>query len=111
MYSRRFIASPDHNLPLESKVDKNVPQCGYCQPGFMMAAAKLIDTIPNPTDDDIKNNISNICRCGTHPHIIKAIKRVTEFKQANMFLLPYFSVRSVAVKYQHEPIREAVYMR
>ncbi len=64
-------------------IDENVPQCGYCQPGFMMAAAKLIDTIPNPTDDDIKNNISNICRCGTHPRIIKAIKRAAELKRAN----------------------------
>ena len=62
-------------------IDENVPQCGYCQPGFMMAAAKLIDTIPNPTDDDIKLNISNICRCGTHPRIIKAIKRAAELKQ------------------------------
>ena len=64
-------------------IDENVPQCGYCQPGFMMAAAKLIDTIPNPTDDDIKLNISNICRCGTHPRIIKAIKRAAELKRMN----------------------------
>ena len=50
-----------------------VPQCGYCQPGFMMAAAKLLEENPNPTLEDIKNGISNICRCGTHPRIIKAI--------------------------------------
>ncbi len=64
-------------------IDENVPQCGYCQPGFMMAAAKLLDKIPNPTDDDIKNNISNICRCGTQPRIIKAIKRAAEIKAAS----------------------------
>ena len=56
-------------------MEENVPQCGYCQPGFMMAAAKLIAEIPDPTDEDIKNKITNICRCGTHPRIMKAIKR------------------------------------
>ena len=58
-----------------------VPQCGYCQPGFMMAAAKLIDSNPNPTDDDIKKSISNICRCGTQFRIMKAIKRAGEIKR------------------------------
>ena len=56
-------------------IEEQVPQCGYCQSGFMMAAAKLIQDIPQPTDEDIKNGITNICRCGTHPRIIKAIKR------------------------------------
>lgn len=62
-------------------MEENVPQCGYCQPGFMMAAAKLIAEIPNPTDEDIKQNISNICRCGTHPRIMKAIHRAAELNQ------------------------------
>ncbi len=62
-------------------MEENVPQCGYCQPGFMMAAAKLIEEIPQPTDADIKQNISNICRCGTHPRIIKAIHRAAELGQ------------------------------
>ena len=62
-------------------MEENVPQCGYCQPGFMMAAAKLIAEIPHPTDDDIKQNISNICRCGTHPRIMKAIHRAAEINQ------------------------------
>ncbi len=61
-------------------IDECVPQCGYCQPGFMMAAAKLIKEIPHPTDEDIKTNISNICRCGTHPRIMKAIKRAAEIQ-------------------------------
>ncbi len=75
-------ASEDKLHPIQQAwLDENVPQCGYCQPGFMMAAAKLLDTIPNPTDEDIKNNISNICRCGTQPRIIKAIKRAAELKQ------------------------------
>jgi isoquinoline 1-oxidoreductase subunit alpha len=56
-------------------LEVQVPQCGYCQSGFMMAAAKLIEEKPNPTEQDIKDNISNICRCGTHPRIIKAIQK------------------------------------
>lgn len=62
-------------------MEENVPQCGYCQPGFMMATAGLLAQNPHPTDEDIKNNISNICRCGTHPRILKAIKRAAELNQ------------------------------
>jgi isoquinoline 1-oxidoreductase alpha subunit len=64
-------------------MEEQVPQCGYCQSGFMMAAAKLIKENPNPTDDDIINGITNICRCGTHPRIIKAIKRAAEINNQN----------------------------
>lgn len=63
-------------------IAENVPQCGYCQPGFMMAAAKLIKEIPNPTDQEIMDNISNICRCGTQPRILKAIKKAAQIAQA-----------------------------
>jgi isoquinoline 1-oxidoreductase alpha subunit len=49
----------------------------------MMAASKLIKENPNPTDDDIINGITNICRCGTHPRIIKAIKRAAEINNQN----------------------------
>jgi isoquinoline 1-oxidoreductase subunit alpha len=65
-------------------MEEQVPQCGYCQSGFMMAAAKLIKDNPNPSDDDIKNGITNICRCGTHPRIIKAIKRAAELQHAKI---------------------------
>jgi isoquinoline 1-oxidoreductase alpha subunit len=64
-------------------MEEQVPQCGYCQSGFMMAAAKLIKENPNPTDDDIINGITNICRCGTHPRILKAIKRAAEINNQN----------------------------
>ncbi len=75
-------ASDDKLHPIQQAwMEENVPQCGYCQPGFMMAAAKLIETVANPTDEDIKNNISNICRCGTQPRIIKAIKRAAQIRQ------------------------------
>ena len=52
-----------------------VPQCGYCHPGFMMATAAMLDRIPNPTDEDIDNNIINVCRCGTYYRMRKAIHR------------------------------------
>jgi isoquinoline 1-oxidoreductase alpha subunit len=76
--------SPDeaHLHPIQAAwIELQVPQCGYCQPGFMMAAAKLLDENPNPTEADIKENISNICRCGTHPRIIKAILKAADIKR------------------------------
>lgn len=65
-------------------IEEQVPQCGYCQSGFMMAAAKLLKENPTPSDDDIKNGITNICRCGTHPRIIKAIKRAAEISNQKL---------------------------
>jgi len=50
-----------------------VPQCGYCQPGVIMAAAALLAKIPKPTETDIEGAITNICRCGTYARIKKAI--------------------------------------
>ncbi len=51
-----------------------VPQCGYCQSGMLMAASALLDKIPSPTDADIDREITNICRCGTYQRIRAAIK-------------------------------------
>lgn len=74
--------SEDNLHPIQQAwIEENVPQCGYCQPGFMMAAAHFLANNPNPTDEDIKNNITNICRCGTQPRILKAIKRAAQIKQ------------------------------
>lgn len=53
----------------------DVPQCGYCQAGQIMAAVDFLKQYPNPSDEDIDNNISNICRCGTYVRIRKAIHR------------------------------------
>ena len=53
----------------------DVPQCGFCQSGMLMAAAALLKAKPKPTDADIDANITNICRCGTYPRIRAAIKR------------------------------------
>lgn len=59
-------------------VEEVVPQCGYCQPGFMMATAALLSKNSNPTDEDIDKNIINICRCGTYHRMRKAIHRAAE---------------------------------
>ena len=78
------LSADEENLhPVQQAwMEENVPQCGYCQPGFMMAGAKLIAELPNPTDEEIKQNISNICSCGTHPRIIKAILRAAEIQRS-----------------------------
>jgi isoquinoline 1-oxidoreductase subunit alpha len=62
-------------------IEEIVPQCGYCQPGFMMSAANLLDKIPNPSDEDIDDNITNICRCGTYYRMRKAIHRAASLKK------------------------------
>ncbi|MEC3947423.1 (2Fe-2S)-binding protein [Sphingobium sp. HWE2-09] len=56
-------------------VAEQVPQCGYCQPGMVMAVAAMLATTPKPTDADIDEQITNICRCGTYPRIRRAIHR------------------------------------
>jgi aerobic-type carbon monoxide dehydrogenase small subunit (CoxS/CutS family) len=63
--------------PLEAAwVAEEVPQCGYCQPGQVMAAAALLRATPQPSDSDIDLGMSgNLCRCGTYPRIRKAIHR------------------------------------
>ena len=50
-----------------------MPQCGYCQSGMIMAAAALLAAKPKPTDKDIDDGVTNICRCGTYTRIRKAI--------------------------------------
>ena len=54
-------------------VDNEVPQCGYCQAGMIMAVAALLKEKPKPSDADIDANISNICRCGTYQQVRAAI--------------------------------------
>jgi isoquinoline 1-oxidoreductase subunit alpha len=68
--------SPDGSHPLQRAwVALDVPQCGYCQSGMIMAAAALLTTTPKPSDADIRGEITNICRCGTYNRVQAAIKR------------------------------------
>jgi isoquinoline 1-oxidoreductase alpha subunit len=55
-------------------VEHQVPQCGYCQSGMLMAAAALLETNREPTDADIDAAMTNLCRCGTYPRVRAAIK-------------------------------------
>ena len=57
-------------------LEHDVPQCGYCQSGQIMAAAALLAQNPKPTDADIEREMTNICRCGTYNRIKTAIKQV-----------------------------------
>jgi len=62
--------------PLQAAwIAEQVPQCGYCQSGMLMAAAALLERKPRPTDADIDEAITNICRCGTYQRVRAAIKR------------------------------------
>ncbi len=61
-------------------LEYDVPQCGYCQTGQIMATADLLKRIPNPTDADIDKNMTNICRCGTYARIRKAIHKAAELQ-------------------------------
>jgi isoquinoline 1-oxidoreductase alpha subunit len=68
--------SKDRSHPVqEAWIAEQVPQCGYCQPGMIMAAAAFLKQTPNPSEDDINAGITNLCRCGTYPRIRKAILR------------------------------------
>ena len=58
----------------EAWMQVDVPQCGYCQTGQIMAASAMLKRIPKPTDEDIDNQMTNICRCGTYVRIRQAIK-------------------------------------
>lgn len=59
----------------EAWIAEQVPQCGYCQSGMIMAAAAFLKERPNPSEEDIRTGITNLCRCGTYPRIKKAMLR------------------------------------
>ena len=61
-------------------VEHQVPQCGYCQSGMIMAVEALLNDIPEPSDDDINKHITNICRCGTYQRIREAIKTAAQYR-------------------------------
>jgi isoquinoline 1-oxidoreductase alpha subunit len=75
--------SNNSNHPLQRAwLEEDVPQCGYCQSGQIMAAAVLLREKPEPTDQDIDDAMSgNICRCGTYQRIKKAIHRAADLQK------------------------------
>jgi len=62
----------------EAWIEEDVPQCGYCQTGQIMAAAALLKNNPKPSDADIQQGMTNLCRCGTYNRIRKAIQRAAD---------------------------------
>jgi aerobic-type carbon monoxide dehydrogenase small subunit (CoxS/CutS family) len=75
--------SPDGQHPVQlAWIAEDVPQCGYCQSGQIMATAAFLKTYPAPTDAEIDANITNICRCGTYERLRRAIHRAAESMKA-----------------------------
>lgn len=73
--------SSDRSHPIQQAfVDQTVPQCGYCIPGLVMAAAALVDRNDSPTDAQIDAAITNICRCGVYPRLREAIRLAVRIK-------------------------------
>ncbi len=76
-----LAAAADELHPVQKAwLELDVPQCGYCQAGQIMATVDLLDRKPNPSDDDIDADMTNICRCGTYARIRKAIHRAAEIR-------------------------------
>lgn len=74
--------SADGSHPLQQAwLELDVPQCGYCQPGMIMAAAALLASNPNPSDADIDANLPNICRCGTFNRVRRGVHRAVVLKR------------------------------
>ena len=76
--------SEDSSHPVQRAwLELEVPQCGYCQSGQIMAAAALLASTPNPTDEDIDAAMTNICRCGTYQRIRAAIHLAADYATKN----------------------------
>ena len=78
------LAAVDDDLhPVQQAwLENDVPQCGYCQAGQIMATVDFLKKYPNPSDEEINQNITNLCRCGTYARIRKAIHRAAELVAA-----------------------------
>jgi isoquinoline 1-oxidoreductase subunit alpha len=69
-------------------IDEQVPQCGYCQSGMLMAAAALLESTPHPTDEQIDAAMTNICRCGTYQRVRAAIHRAAGDAKSAVMTVP-----------------------
>lgn len=67
------LAAGAHHPLQQAWIDAQVPQCGYCQSGMLMAAAALLGSEPQPSDEAIDRAMTNLCRCGTYPRVRRAI--------------------------------------
>jgi isoquinoline 1-oxidoreductase alpha subunit len=75
------LGRPGHPHPLQTAwIAEQVPQCGYCQSGMLMAAAALLEKKPRPTDPEIEAAMTNLCPCGSYQRVRAAIKRAAGAK-------------------------------
>src|SRR5438128_9069118 len=75
------LGTPEKPHPLQAAwIAEQVPQCGYCTSGMLMAAAALLEKVPKPTDAQIDEAMTNLCRCGTYQRVRVAIKRAAGMK-------------------------------
>jgi len=65
---------PDLSAVQQAWIDHQVPQCGYCQSGMVMAVSALLSRNPNPSDAEIDAGVTNVCRCGSYPRVRRAIR-------------------------------------
>ncbi len=72
------LAARDGRAVQDAWIAEQAPQCGYCQPGMIMATAALLDRHPAPSDAEIDEGITNLCRCGSYPRIRRAIVRAAK---------------------------------
>jgi isoquinoline 1-oxidoreductase alpha subunit len=78
-----YLGSPEKPHPLQAAwIAEQVPQCGYCQSGMLMAAAALLDKTPQPSDAQIDAAMTNLCRCGTYQRVRAAIHRAAKTMQS-----------------------------
>jgi isoquinoline 1-oxidoreductase alpha subunit len=70
----------DHPVQL-AFIDGNVPQCGFCIPGMVMAAAVLLKKTPDPSEEDVRKAITNLCRCGIYPRLVDAVLRAARVQR------------------------------
>lgn len=77
--------STNNSHPLQQAwKELDVPQCGYCQPGMIMSAAALLNKNPDPSDADIDNNMTNICRCGTFNRVRRGIHLAAQINKSSI---------------------------
>src|SRR6202045_1700619 len=74
------LGSVAHPHPLQKAfIDEQAAQCGYCMNGMIMTAKELLDRIPHPTEADVRATLApNLCRCGTHNRIVRAVLRAAQ---------------------------------
>jgi isoquinoline 1-oxidoreductase alpha subunit len=79
------LSKDEGNHPVQQAwIAENVPQCGYCQPGQIMAAAAFLEANPSPTDEEIRAGMNVLCRCGTYLRIHAAIARAAQLSAKSL---------------------------